>query len=135
MSQMNCPHCQSEKLGQARVPGGVVAVMPCPSCGGLVVRFRHKAIALDRDVLFQGSKDERKLHLADVISEFMDEDVLQFEMLASHEEPQDSPDEANAQDEDKEESLPPISEAELNQFIHDDLDRLDNVDYFKKHLE
>lgn len=133
MSQMNCPHCQSEKFGQARVPRGVVAVMPCPSCGGLVVRFRHKAIALDRDVLFQGSKDERKMHLAEVISEFMDEDILQFEMLTGSEEAPEVIHQVEADEED--DDLPPISEDELNKFVNDDLDNLDNMDYFKKHLE
>lgn len=137
MSQMKCPHCESEKLAQARVPKGVVAVMPCPACSGLVVRFRHKAIALDRDVLFQGSKEERKLHLADVIAEFMDEDVLQFEMLQGEEEPQDQQTESEGQVEIEasENDLPPITEAELSKFVNVDLENLDNLGYFKKHLE
>ena len=135
MSQMKCPHCKSERLGQARVPKGVVAVMPCPACSELVVRFRHKAIALNRDVLFQGSKEERKLHLADVIAEFMDEDVLQFEMLLAGEEPQNHHHESEDEVEASESDLPPITEAELNKFINVDLENLDNLNYFKKHLE
>ena len=71
MSQMNCPHCHSEDIVPENVPQGVVAVMPCPKCSQLLVRFRNKMIALNRDILANGSKEERTFHLAEVISEFM----------------------------------------------------------------
>lgn len=134
MSQMVCPHCHSERLGKARVPAGVVAVMPCPECSELVVRFRHKVIALNKEILFQGSKDDRKLHLAEVISEFMDEDIIQFQMMdkASDE---DAVLEEISDDAESDEELPPISEEEQQRFITTDLDQLDNIDYFRKHLE
>ena len=134
MSQMVCPHCQSERLGKARVPAGVVAVMPCPECSELVVRFRHKVIALNKNILFQGSKDDRKLHLAEVISEFMDEDIIQFELI---DKPVENEEEASLEEtsQEAEEDLPPISEEEQRRFVSIDLDQLDNIDYFRKHLE
>lgn len=135
MNQMVCPHCQSERLGKARVPAGVVAVMPCPECSELVVRFRHKVIALDKNVLFQGSKDERKMHLAEVISEFMDEDIIQFEMIERGVDDEASPEGEAIHQHEEEEDLPPISEEEQRRFVSMDLDKLDNIDYFREHLE
>lgn len=134
MSQMICPHCQSERLGKARVPAGVVAVMPCPECSELVVRFRHKVIALDKNILFQGSKEDRKLHLAEVISEFMDEGVIQFEMIDRAPEEEEQPQHEEITD-DAEEEMPPISEEEQRRFVSMDLAQLDDIDYFRKHLE
>lgn len=134
MNDMICPHCQSKEFGSAKVPSGVVAVMSCPDCSELVVRFRDKAIALRKDVLYNGSKDERKLHLADVIAEFMEDGMFNMDMLQSpqfgHTEMIESSEETASDQE-----LQPISDDELQRFIEFDLDKLDNLDYFRKNLE
>jgi hypothetical protein len=142
MSDMNCPHCQSEEFGSTNVPHGVVAVMPCPVCSELVVRFKHKAIALNKEVLYNGSKDERKMHIADVIAEFMDEGILDINMLQSPQFSKDDlpgpPDEAEIDAIDNvqgSEELQLISDDELKKFTDFDLDKLDNVDYFRKTFE
>lgn len=134
MSEMVCPHCQSEDFGSAKVPRGVVAVMPCPKCSELVVRFRNKAIALNKDVLYNGSREDRKMHLAEVIEEFMEEGILSIDMLQS---PQFNQGEVVEEVDDSmdAEELKPISDRELKRFIDIDLDRLDNVDYFRKNFE
>ena len=140
MSEMVDPQCQSKDFGFAKVPKGVVAVMPCRECSELVVRFRNTVIALNKDLLFNGSKDERKMHLAEVIAEFMEEGFFDLEMLRS---PQFDRGEFITDDEEAEESTgtgetqrpKPISDDELKRFIEFDLDKLDNVDYFRKNLE
>lgn len=140
MSETVCPHCQSKKFSSAKVPKGVVTVMPCPECSELVVRFRNRAIALNKEVLYNGTKDERKMHLADVIAEFMEEGIFDIEMLQS---PQFSRGEAidnleeviEAIDASESKDSVPISDDELQRFIEFDLDKLDNVDYFRKNLE
>lgn len=145
MSEMICPHCQSKDFGSnqaSRVPKGVVAVMPCPDCAELVVRFKNKLIALNKDVLCNGTKEERTLHLADVIAEFMEEGILNIEMFQS---PQFNPEdiaqpggeaiEVEIEGDEQTEDIPPISDDELRRFIDFDLDKLDNVDYFRKNFE
>lgn len=137
MSEMICPHCQSKEFGFTKVPQGVVAVMPCPKCSELVVRFRSRVIALNKDVLYNGTKDERKMHLADVIAEFMEEGIFNIDMLQS---PQFGFDQTIEDADEIEETVgardsKPISDDELQRFVEFDLDKLDNADYFRKNLE
>lgn len=140
MSKLNCPHCQSQEFGNAKVPKGVVAVMSCPECSELVVRFRNKAVALDRDLLNNGTKDEKAAHLANVISDFIEDGFPNFEMLQSpqfnNEDIQDDSNEAQEFADPLEvQDLQPISDDELKQFIDFDLNELDNVDYFRENFE
>jgi hypothetical protein len=148
MNDMNCPHCQSEDIVPESVPNGVVAVMPCPKCAHLLVRFRNKVIALNRDILINGSKEERTFHLAEVIAEFMDDTDFNFDMLAPRildEAPGFSHPKDKAEQEDNEiveisqdeflEDLEPITDDEAQRFVDFELNAIDNMDYFKKHLE
>jgi hypothetical protein len=141
MSELICPHCQSKEFGDVdKVPKGVVAVMSCPDCAELVVRFRNRAIALNRELLNNGSKDERAAHLADVISDFIEDGFPNFEMLQSpqfsQEDNENDSVESQPIDERHEvQDLQPISDDELKQFIDFDLNGLDNVDYFRKNFE
>ncbi|MFC1734563.1 hypothetical protein ACFL1X_00495 [Candidatus Hydrogenedentota bacterium] len=45
---------------------------PCPSCGELVVVFQNKVVPIDKDILADGSRDEKRKHLLDIISVFLD---------------------------------------------------------------
>lgn len=148
MSQMNCPHCHSENIAPENVPQGVVAVMPCPKCSQLLVRFRNKMIALNRDILANGSKEERTFHLAEVISEFMEDAEIGFDMLSprifdeapgiSHAQEEDGEDEFEVVDvtpTEVREELEPISDDEAQRFVNFELNALDNMEYFKKHFE
>ena len=145
MSEMICPHCQSKNIGSnqiSRVPNGVVAVKPCPTCSELVVPFKDKLIGLNKEVLYNGTKEERTLHLADVISEFMEEGILNIEMFQSPQfnsedigEPSEDAIEVEIEDNAEADDVSPISDDELKRFIDFDLDKLDNVDYFRKTFE
>jgi hypothetical protein len=144
MSEIICPHCQSTELGSTeipKVPKGVVAVIPCPSCSELVVRFKHKMIALNKEILYNGTKDERKMHLADVIAEFMEEGIVNIEMFQSPQfnpediaRPIDDATEVEIEDVELVENQQ-ITDDELKRFIDFDLDKLDNIDYFRKNFE
>jgi len=128
---MNCPHCQSEELKTSKVPKGVVAVMPCPSCSELVVFFQKKVIALDRAIIENGSKDERKHHLADIIAEFLDSGFLDTDWQSMFSGTSES---LSLREDIKDEEADGISQREVDSFTKIHLEQLDNPDYFRKHF-
>ncbi len=141
MKRLECPHCQEKRISHAKFTSDVVVVMQCPGCHELVVVFRSKIVGLDRRLLEHGDREERKKHLATVIAEFLDPDVLNlnFDKLAlgiglgasvPHAETQDSAEE----DSDDDESVDPISDSELRSFTQDELSKLDDSDYFRRHF-
>ena len=75
------------------------------------------------------------MHLAEIIADFIDDDILPLDVLRTGAEEPEASDEHKSEPEEESSDLPPISEAELNKFVNIDLDKLDNVDYFKRHLE
>ena len=148
MSQMNCPHCQSENIAPENVPQGVIAVMPCPKCSQLLVRFQDIIVALNKDVLTNGSKEERTFHLAEVIAEFMDETGFNFDMISRRMLGNEPATHLSQDDHEYEEiniveitqdqiqnDLDPISDDETQRFVNFELNAIDNMEYFKKHLE
>lgn len=137
MERLICPHCDSPRLAGARTPKDVVVVMPCPACSGLVVLFRKKAMALDRKLLEKGTQDERKMHIATIIAEFLEPGLLKFAIPRPSTDDFESDEIDEGDDEDyleTEDDLPPISEKELRDFRRIHLRRLDNPEYFKRHL-
>lgn len=133
MDRLVCPHCHSRRIASARVPKDVVAVMPCPACSELVVMFRRKAIALDKKVLEGGSHQERKMHIATIIAEFLEPGLLKFTVAEPiTDEDEDDDDDIFGEDDDV--PMPPISDREMREFTRVHLRRLDNAEYFKRHL-
>ena len=139
MSLVLCPHCKAHRIAASKVPKEVVVVMPCPKCRELVILFRQKAIALDRNVIENGSAEERKAHLADVISEFIEPGMFDMQAL--------DPDVASTLQEGAEAQLDgldldsggeradqPISQVEMDRFVKIDLKRIDDPAYFRKHF-
>lgn len=133
MDRVICPHCQSRRIASTRVPKDVVVVMPCPACSELVVFFRRKVIALDRKVLEGGTRHDRKMHIASIIEEFLEPGLIKFripEPIVSD----DDTDEEEFLNADDEVELPPISDREVREFTRIHLRRLDNAEYFRRHL-
>ena len=139
MNLVICPHCNSHRIVTAKVPKDVVVIMPCPSCGELVVLFRKKAVAIDREILEKGTKDERTQHLAGIIAEFLEPGMFGFSAVDSAEsadtgEEKGSAMAENEAEEDSQAWVPPISESEFDEFVKVELERLDDATYFKKHF-
>jgi len=115
--------------------------MPCPNCRELVVLFRNKAIALSRRILENGTFEQRKDHIAEIITEFLDPGMLGLPTSGS-----DSGFELDEGAESVAEELDdifggdstaakgPISEKELEEFVRLDLNRIDEPNYFKKYF-
>ncbi len=140
MQVCSCPHCGTPRIITSKVPKDVVVVMPCPNCRELVVLFRNKAIALSRKIMENGSFEERKEHIAEIITEFLEPGMLGlpsgdagpgFEVDGEAE--SFVRDLAGAED-DADVEPGPISEKEFDEFVRLDLDRIDEPNYFKKHF-
>ena len=54
-----------------QVPGDVMAVVACQSCGQWSVLFRGRAVPIQREILEGGSIEDRQRHLAEIISHFL----------------------------------------------------------------
>ena len=135
MDRPMCPHCNSGELAVAKMHRDVVVVMPCPQCSGLVVMFRRKALALDRAILERGTKQERKMHIAGIIAEFLEPGLLRFATASGELEPAPGGSDASAEAESAASAAPsPISDEEMREFTRVDLRRLDDRDYFKRYF-
>lgn len=138
MNVVVCPHCKSHRIVTARVPKDVIVVMSCPSCNELVVLYKKKVIAIDRQTLEEGSLAEKKEHIAEVIAEFLESGVFGF--MPGKNAPDDEPITGHGSDHDADtdhegdRSLPPISERELAEFAKIQLERLDDAEYFRRHF-
>jgi len=98
MQVVICPHCGHRGIVTTKVPKEVVVVLPCPACQDWVVLFRKKVIGLKRDILSHGSLEERKLHIAEAIAQFLETGALP-EMM--REQAMEYRDAADADDEDR----------------------------------
>jgi len=138
MKSVFCPHCKTHRIFTSQVPKDVVVVMPCPHCYELVVLFRDKVIAIDRQIIEHGTREERIDHVAKIIAEFFDagmfsldpgelqENMEQAAGMMEHESPEKKPG--------KPRPTTPISREELDRFVKIQLKCIDNTTYFKKHL-
>jgi hypothetical protein len=137
MHMVVCPHCKTQRIFAARPPKDIVVVMPCPSCQELVVLFRDRVIALNRRIIEQGTREERKRHLADIIDQFLEAGVLNPEQTEDSAESTATTEEASlAAGQPSPDSLSKklITQEELERFLRIDLKCIDNAAYFKKHF-
>ena len=130
MRRDRCPHCKEYGFLVGKLPKEVVAVLACHHCEELSVLFRGKIIPLDKRILESGTFEERKMHLADVIAQFLESGDLDFTPEAGRESRRRRP--AQREEESKEAPDAPISDQELDRFIQIDLKCLDNPTYFKR---
>ena len=135
-----CPHCKSGRIESAKIPTDVVVVMPCPACRELCVIFRDKVIPLNRKIIEQGTMEERKMHLANVIAEFLEAGMFPPRgieaMYSGRETPSEEKEETGAPQRETgpEEPMAPISKEEFDKFVRIDLKCIDNPAYFRRHF-
>jgi endogenous inhibitor of DNA gyrase (YacG/DUF329 family) len=71
MIKVKCPHCGAS--GSINPPPReFIIIAPCPQCGELVVLFREKVAAINRKILTEGTFEEKKQHIAEIITTFLD---------------------------------------------------------------
>jgi len=158
--EVKCPHCGAQ--GQIMLPPlGAIIVGPCPECQEMVVVYCGKVLALDKEIMDNGSIIERKEHLMAVLSDFVSDRIDRLlESQAVEAAPDERGEEAREEQQDAPPGMPPIngklisganapkthmfgengespvegpkiSEDEMNAFVNRDLRLIDNKDYFK----
>lgn len=79
-----CPHCQA-KGRVAAPPVGALVIGPCPKCNELVMVFSGKALPLEKDVIINGNAEDKRQHLMEVLTMFLDQQVGRLvEELENH---------------------------------------------------
>lgn len=137
MDMVVCPHCKTHRLVTSKISKDMIVFMSCPACQELSVLFHGRVIPLNRQVLESGSFDERRHHIAEVITHFLE---AGFSIFGEGDETKDSPfnhlfsmgKRGGAQQRQPQPDL--ITEEELDRFTRIELKRLDNPTYFKRHF-
>ena len=146
MVEVKCPHCGVR--GQIMLPPlGAIIVGPCPNCDELVVVFCGRVLALNKDIMVNGSNEEKHEHLKSVLVEFIDDRIGKVvqqltpeitEGLHDYTPENDEypagevtgPEHHALADPVLDEAPANISDVELDKFLQFDLPRIDNKDYF-----
>lgn len=143
--EVKCPHCGAQ--GQIVLPPlGAIIVGPCPECQGMVVVFCGRVLALDKEVMTDGTMEEKRAHLLQILSKFIEERVSRLlgENSADQEEERTTSSESSETDEvvtpgklslHGSQKAPVITTEEMKSFIDVDLKLIDNKDYFKAVFE
>ena len=142
MSEVTCPHCGKTRIMTTRIPRDVVVMLPCPECHELVVLFRGKAIPLNREVLRNGTKEERRNHIAEIVEECLPpelfSEVVNWDFtdaglpIAFGDRKVRRRRRGAAPEEDGRDR--PITDEEVARFRKFELHRLDEPRYFKKYF-
>jgi hypothetical protein len=147
--EVKCPHCGAE--GQILLPPlGSIIIGPCPECQRMVGVFCGRVFPLDDELMRNGSVEEKREHLGQVLRDFVQERVDKLfagQMNPAPGAPLEA--EAEAASLRKEQTMndadgislfgnapsAPISREELESFITVDLKLIDNREYFKAVFE
>jgi len=72
--EVKCPHCGAE--GRIMLPPmGSIILGPCPECSEMVVVFCGRVLPLDKEIVTEGSIEQRKAHLLQVLTQFLRERI------------------------------------------------------------
>ncbi len=136
---IHCPHCGAN--GQVMAPpSGSVLIGSCPACDGMLAVFCGATLPLDRAILQTGAPEARFDHLMAVLGEHLEATVDQIvaQMVASGDMLglDASQDDADLDADDGDEAdelvdLGPITPAEVQRFLKDELPRIDDRNYFQ----
>ena len=142
--EVKCPHCGAQ--GQIMMPPlGAIIVGPCPQCEEMVVVFCGAVLALEKEVLVNGSPIEKREHLLEVLNTFLQDRVERlFTNSETAEAEQDDvaaleaelqqdevAQEAPAPTRQRTPKRPGITDNEFEAFIQTDLKLIDNAAYFR----
>lgn len=118
--ELRCPHCGAR--GQVLVPGfGALVVGPCPACSEMVMLFSGCVLPLEKDIVLQGTPEEKYQHILSVLGSFVEGKAAELvEEVAQHG--------AAAPER---QGRKAITRSEIERFVQRDLPRIDDADYFK----
>ena len=137
--EVQCPYCKT--TGQIMTPPlGSMIVGPCPRCDETVLLFDGTVMPLDKDVIAEGSPDEKKQHMLEAI---LDMAAAKIDELIENGELGDKSVgrsrglEADSRTEGlkpsvRDKDAPFISREEVSDFVNIDLRLIDSKNYFDK---
>jgi len=137
--EVECPYCKA--TGQIMAPPlGSIIVGPCPRCNEMVLLFNGSVMPLDKDIISDGTAEEKKQHLLETIVDGLAakvDELIDSEELGS-EQPR-RPARKNGRTAKrkiapsvKKKKAPPISHKDVRDFVDIDLHLIDSKDYFEK---
>lgn len=134
MRRMRCPHCKEYGFNTGVLPNEVIAVLACRHCEEISVLFRGKIIPLNKQILENGTMEERKMHLAEVIAQFLESGLFHFTEMEQETENTEAPPPKSLPLFKNPRPIPEdlISDQEMDRFIKVDLKCLDNPSYFRR---
>jgi hypothetical protein len=132
--KITCPHCGASG-SITPPPKEFIIIAPCPQCGELVVLFREKVAAINRKILTQGTFEEKKQHIAEIITTFLDAvgslppALFEGDGAMASLEDLEALMETEFGDDDRSEG---ITKEEIRDFINIDLKLIDKKEYFEQ---
>ena len=148
--EVKCPHCAAQ--GQIMLPPlGAIIVGPCPECQGMDAIFSGRVLALDTELMNQGSTTEKRGHLLEVLGGFIRDRVdrlfdnqpeeaegpefMSGDFSESHDLDEDNHTATGRIDPYGNNPSSNITVEEIESFKNVDLRLLDNKEYFKAVFE
>ena len=137
--EVQCPHCKA--TGQIMTPPlGSIIVGPCPRCDEMVLLFDGTVMAIDKDVIADGTPEEKKQHLleaiVDMVASKVDELIETGELRTNSEHRKNRQPGPTATEmvapSIRNREAPHISRADIRDFINIDLHLIDSKAHFDK---
>lgn len=128
IAEVECPHCGAR--GRLILPNqGAVLIGPCPRCQEMVAVFCGMGLPLDKHVMTEGSTEEKHAHLMEILTGFLDQAIAQT-LSQNEESDSDEHTEIPEFNDETPRGDEMISPDEFNRFKEQDLQLLDDKDYF-----
>lgn len=137
--EVQCPFCKT--TGQIMAPPlGSIVVGPCPRCSEMVLLFDGTVMPLDKEIINEGTAEEKKHHLLETIVEMVAvkvDEIIERGGIESQPKLRGRRKSGSSRQKRVFPSVSnrdaaPISRDEVRDFINIDLHLIDSKDYFDK---
>jgi hypothetical protein len=137
--EVQCPFCKA--TGQIMAPPmGSIVVGPCPQCDEIVLLYDGTVMPLDKDIISEGTREEKKQHLLETIIDMVAEKVDgvieggDIRPKSAREPGKKKKDvkTASIKPSVRDKKAPPISREDIRDFVNIDLHLIDSKGHFDK---
>ncbi|MBI5118937.1 hypothetical protein HZA56_20915 [Candidatus Poribacteria bacterium] len=138
--EVECPFCKT--TGQIMAPPlGSIIVGPCPRCGEMVLLYNGTVMPLDKNIMTDGTIEEKKQHLLETIVDMV---AVKVDEVIENDEFKPEPKQKQSGKKGKagakkrvspsvnDRSAPPITRDDIRDFVNIDLHLIDTRSYFEK---
>lgn len=137
--EVQCPFCKT--MGQIMAPPlGSIVVGPCPRCGEMVLLYDGTVMPLDKEIIGEGTPEEKKHHLLETIvemvavkvDELIESGDIEVEPKARGRKRGNSSKRRRVHPSVTDKNALPITREDIRDFINIDLHLIDSKDYFDR---